>query len=107
MILNLTCGCKGVTVAGTYCWSCPGSSLTGSCVEQKKKEPVFGKGLKMSDSFLEQRVSVQPSAKLEKRAYRTFDMLKDSCKDKEMPRRELFDRCNKSRENRKNNCDDW
>lgn len=46
----------------------------------------------MSDSYLEQRVNIQPSAKLEKHAYKTFGMLKDFCDDKEMSRIKLFDR---------------
>lgn len=40
---------------------------------EQKEVPVFGKDLKMSDSYLE-----QPSAKLEKYAYKTFDILKVS-----------------------------
>lgn len=51
-------------------------SPTGCCVEQKKG-PVFVKDFKMNDSYLE-----QPSAKLEKYANETFDMLKNFYNDK-------------------------
>lgn len=37
----------------------------------------------MSDSYLEQRVNIQPTAKLEKYADENFDMVKDFCNDKE------------------------
>lgn len=61
----------------------------------------------MSDSYLEQRVNIQPSAKLEKHAYKTFGMLKDFCDDKEMSRIKLFDRWNKFRASMKDKRDDW
>ncbi|KAM7235433.1 hypothetical protein CapIbe_012619 [Capra ibex] len=51
----------------------------------------------MNDSYLEQRINIQPSAKLEKYAYKTFGMLKDFFSDKEMSKPKLFDRYNKIR----------
>lgn len=74
-------------------------SPTGCCVEQKKG-PVFVKDFKMNDSYLE-----QPSAKLEKYANETFDMLKNFYNDKEVSRTKLFDIYNKFRESRKDELD--
>lgn len=68
---------------------------------------MFGKDLKMNDSYLEQRVNIQPSAKLEKYAYKTFGMLKDFCSDKEILKPKLFDRYNKIRVSVKDKRDDW
>lgn len=64
---------------------------------------MFGKDLNMNDSCIEQRVNIQPSAKLEKYANKTFNMLKDFHNDKEMSRTKLSDRYNKFRESRKMN----
>lgn len=78
-----------------------------AAVKNGKKVPVFGKALKMNDSYLEQRVNIQPSAKLEKCANKTFDMLKDFYNDKEMSRTKPFERYNKCGESRKDELDDW
>lgn len=43
---------------------------------------MFGNDLKMSDSYLEQRVNIQPSAKLENYVNKNSDMLKGSYNDK-------------------------
>lgn len=69
--------------------------------------PVFGKDLKMNDSYQEQRVNIQPSAKLEKYTNKTFDTLKAFYNDKEMSRTKLFAMYNKFRESRKEELDDW
>lgn len=61
----------------------------------------------MKDNYLEQPVNIQPSAKLEKYANKTFDMLKHFYNDKEMSRTKLFDRYNKFRQSRKDELDDW
>lgn len=68
---------------------------------------MFGKDLKMSDSYLEQKVNIQPSAKLEKYANKTFDIFKDFYNDNEMSRTKLFDRYNKFRESMKDKHDEW
>lgn len=61
----------------------------------------------MSDSYLEQKVNIQPSAKLETYANNTFDMLKAFYNHKEMSRTKIFDRYNKLRESMKDKRDDW
>lgn len=62
---------------------------------------MFVKDLEMNDSYLEQRVNIQPSVKLEKYASKTFDMFKDFYNDKEMSRTKLFDKYKKFRQSRK------
>lgn len=68
---------------------------------------MFGKDLKMNDNYQEQRVNIQPSAKLEKSINKTFDRLKDFYNEKEMSRTILFAMYNKFRESRKEELDDW
>lgn len=55
----------------------------------------------MNDSYLEQRINIQLSAKLDRYANETFDTLKDFYDDKEMSRMKLFDRYNRFRGSRK------
>lgn len=61
----------------------------------------------MSNNYLEQRVNIQLSAKLEKYANKTFAMLRDFYNDKETSRTKLFDRYYKFRGSRKEKHDDW
>lgn len=62
---------------------------------------MFVKDLEMNDSYLEQRVNIQPSVKLEIYANKTFDMFK------EMSRTKLFVKYKKFRQSRKDELDDW
>lgn len=68
---------------------------------------MFVKDLEMNDSYLEQRVNIQPSVKLEKYANKTFNMFKDFYNDKEVSRTKLFDKYKKFRQSRKDELDDW
>lgn len=68
---------------------------------------MFVKDLEMNDSYLEQRVNIQPSVKLEKYANKTFGIFKDFYNDKEMSRTKLFDKYKKFRQSRKDELDDW
>lgn len=67
----------------------------------EKKVPMFVKDLEMNDSYLEQRVNIQPSLKLEIYANKTFDMFK------EMSRTKLFVKYKKFKQSRKDELDDW
>lgn len=60
----------------------------------------------MSDSFREQRINIQPCAKLEKYANKISDMIKNFCNPIEMSRTIFFDSY-KFRESRKDKRDDW
>lgn len=68
---------------------------------------MFVKDLEMNDSYLEQRVNIQPSVKSEKYANKSFDMFKDFYHDKEMSRTKVFDKYKKFRQSRKDELDDW
>lgn len=68
---------------------------------------MFVKDLEMNDSYLEQRVNIQPTVKLEIYANKNFDMFKDFFNDKEMSRTKLSVKYKKFRQSRKNELDDW
>ena len=57
----------------------------------------------MNDSYLEQKVYIQPPAKLQKYTNENFDFYNG----KKLSRTRLFNRYNKFRESRKDELDDW